>query len=320
MIPVGAPMRLRSSWLALVFFLFPPLLCAQLTPRLERCLPNPTLAQEISAMKEETDRAWLEVAPLARVNVVSVEFATGTQISPELRERIAALLRAYHPNDDAEHEWIQEMSDVGVRGALRDSGYFKAKSLAETRLAGEDEDSRRCAVTLHIDEGQQYRLGTVRFEPADRDKSLALPENELRELVPLKQGDLFDVSKTREAMERITKLYAGRGYIDQVPEPVMNVDTNEGVIDLLLRIDEGLQYRVGKVEFLGLAESAQRELQPQLKSGAIYDRNQVEQLLKGNRSMLPSDASWNDVSERRNTAERTVDLRFDFYTCPKFRN
>jgi outer membrane protein insertion porin family len=271
-------------------------------------------------MKEETELAVPEAAPLPRVNVVSVEFATGTEISPGLRERIAGSLGAYHPYDDAEHAWIQEMSEVGVRGALRDSGYFKAKSSAETRLVGEDEDSRRYAVTLHIEEGQQYRLGTIKLEPAGRDKHLAFSRSDLRKLVPLKQGDLFDVSKIREAMERITKLYASTGYIDQVPEPVTNVNTSEGVIDLLLRIDEGLQYRVGKVEFLGLDESAQRKLRPQLKSGAIYDRNQVEQLLKNNRSVLPPDASWKDVSERRNTRERTVDLRFDFYTCPKFRN
>jgi hypothetical protein len=61
---------------------------AQLPPRLERCLPYPPLAQEISAMQEET-RA-LEPEPLAtpRVVIASIQFTPATHISESVRSRI----------------------------------------------------------------------------------------------------------------------------------------------------------------------------------------------------------------------------------------
>ena len=117
-------------------------------------------------------------------------------------------------------------------------------------------------------------------------------------------------------MEEITKLYAIKGYIDLVPEPVVQNDDGRGPIDLLMKVDEGKQYRVGKIEFLGLGKSSQNQLKPQLRPGEPFNKALVDELLHWNKSLLPTDASWQDVHLTRNTKEGVVDVRFDFYSCP----
>lgn len=118
-------------------------------------------------------------------------------------------------------------------------------------------------------------------------------------------------------MEEITRLYAARGYIDMVPVPEVLNENDGGPIDLVMRIDEGKQFRAGEIEFLGLDENSQSQLKPQLRPGELFNKAMVDELLKANKAVLPADASWQDVRLTRNTKEGVVDVRFDFYSCPK---
>lgn len=311
-------MKLRFAVLALVqVFSLHGLTFAQLPPRLERCLPYRTLAQEISAIQEETRAPEPEQVPTPRVVITSVQFVPPTHISESVRSPIIRSIKSPQFHDDAKMDWLEELQDVGILGTMQDSGYFKAKVKVDARLLDGNERRNQYALTLHIEEGSQYRLGNVRFKPADPDKTLlAFSATELRQRVHMRRGDLFSAAKVRSSMEEITKLYATKGYIDMVPEPVVQNDDGRGPIDLLMKIDEGKQYRVGKIEFLGLAESSQNQLKPHLRPGEPFNKALVDELLRWNKSLLPTDASWQDVHLTRNTKEGVVDVRFDFYSCP----
>ena len=312
-------MKLRFPVLALVqLFSLDGVVYAQLPPRLERCLPYPTLAQEISATQEETRAHEPEPMPTPRVVIASIQFVPPTHISESVRSRIIRSIKSPYFHDDAKMDWLEELQDVGIRGTLQDSGYFKAKVKVEARLLDGNERRNRYALTLHLEEGSQYRLGNVHFKPADPDKTLlAFSGSELRQRVHMRRGDLFSAAKVRSSMEEITKLYATKGYIDMVPEPVVRNDDDNRPIDLLMKIDEGKQYRVGKIEFVGLGESLQNQLKPQLRPGEPFNKALVDELLRQNKALLPADASWQDVHLTRNTKEGVVDLGFDFYSCPK---
>ena len=101
------------------------------------------------------------------------------------------------------------------------------------------------------------------------------------------------------------------------PEPLVRNDDGRGAIDLIMKIEEGKQYRVGQVDFLGLDESSQNQLKSQLRPGEAFNKALVDELLARNKSLLPADASWQDVHLTRNTKEGVVDVRFEFYSCPK---
>lgn len=312
-------MKLRFAILALVqVFSLHGVMYAQLPPRLERCLPYPTLAQEISAMQEETRAQEPESVPTPRVVIASIQFAPTTHISESVRSRIIWSIKSPKFHDDPNMDWLEELQDVRILGILQDLGYFKAKVKVAARLLDGNKERKRYTLTLHIEEGRQYRLGEVRFKPADPEKAfLAFSTNELRQHVHMRRGDLFSAAKVRSSMEEIMKLYATKGYIDMVPEPVVRNDDDRGVMDLIMKMDEGTQYRLGHVDFLGLDESSQSQLKPQLRPGEPFNQAVVDDLLKRNKSLLPADASWQDVHLTRNTKEGVVHVRFDFYSCPK---
>ena len=143
-------MKLRFAILALVQVFSPyGVVYAQLSPRLERCLPYPTLAQEISAMQEETRAQEPEPVPTPRVVIASIQFAPATHISESVRSQIIRSIKSPQFHDDAKMDWLEELQDVGILGTLQDSGYFNSpaacpgRTVARAVQQGQSVDRRR---------------------------------------------------------------------------------------------------------------------------------------------------------------------------------
>ena len=82
---------------------------------------------------------------------------------------------------------LDEDMEVGVRGLYQDNGYFRVNvnvsDLEDGRLesarhslflcrASADKSGKATNITIRIDEGEQYRMGTLVFRSADPDQGL----------------------------------------------------------------------------------------------------------------------------------------------------
>ena len=95
------------------------------------------------------------------------------------------------------------------------------------------------------------------------------------------------------------------------------IDEAHETIDMVLRINEEAQYRVGSIEFLGVNTVTREKLLESLpKSGQVFDGTRLGEFFKVNRAILPSDVSSDDVNVRRDPKSKTVAILFDFRTCP----
>ncbi len=84
----------------------------------------------------------------------------------------------------------------------------------------------------------------------------------------------------------------------------------------MLDLDEQKQFRVGKVEILGLEPTTESILRSKLKPGDIFNYQVIDAFLKENKSALPPDASPKEIERHHDVQNGTVDLVFDFRTCP----
>lgn len=111
--------------------------------------------------------------------------------------------------------------------------------------------------------------------------------------------------------------------MDATVEPVFEIDEDRATIDLILKIDEQAQYRVGSIEIWGLSATTQQKLMQSLpKPGDVFDETRLEESFKVIRASLPADAdvSSDDVNVRRDLKDRTVTILLDFRTCPQKSN
>jgi outer membrane translocation and assembly module TamA len=284
----------------------------QLPKRLEKCLPYPTLAQEIREMQPEPTRL--------RVHVIRVEFDSNDGVPADAQEEISTALRSRVIEPDADTAYLKdlasEIAEVGVRGALRNRGYFKATATASlTRLQTQGADVSVVA-TIRATLGLQYRMGNLRIESADSGEPFAISPEVLRGLIPLQTGELFDVEKIRTGMQNLAHAYGREGYVDMTPEPETQVDNERGTIDLTLKIDQQVQYRVGNIELLGVSDvTRQRLLESLPKPGDVFDSTKLNEFFKVNRVVLPPDVSRDDISVERDVKMRTVRVLFDLRVC-----
>jgi hypothetical protein len=119
---------------------------AQLPKRLERCLPHPTLAQEIRDMRQEVrDRMFPE--PVVHVHVLQVKFDPDSKIPPDIQNEISKNEIGRTHEEDADSDYLddaaKEIAEVAARGALQGHGYFQPladANLTVLRAKGPDID------------------------------------------------------------------------------------------------------------------------------------------------------------------------------------
>src|SRR5207245_6307206 len=148
---------------------------------------------------------------------------------------------------------LNEDLEVGIRGLYQDNGYFRVL-VKEPVLENIDTQGYKLGVpftgrshgkavniTISIEEGERYRMGTLKIVSADPDKSLSLKVDALKNIFPLKTGDLFSTAKVRKALEDYGKAYGEFGFIDFTAEPDTEIDEQEKKINLTLRFQEEKQ-------------------------------------------------------------------------------
>lgn len=137
------------------------------------------------------------------------------------------------------------------------------------------EGIRGIVVTVHVEEGESYRLGAVRFQGGP------LEESEMLRVADLKPGDLFDGSRVRAAAERLQRRLRREGYMRARVEAETHVRDAGYVVDVKFRVEEGPRYAFGKLSIRGLdliAEAAVRRMWT-LKPGQPFNADYPDHFL-----------------------------------------
>ena len=278
---------------------------AQLPPRLEGCLLYPTLADEIRDMTATRD----EEAVKAKATVDDVRIGGTTRLPYCVRRRLTVSILETEFNGEPDN-WLCDLEEVGIRGFLRNQGYFHATSRAKAELIGGDPTHKHFRVTIQLDEGPRYNLGKISFEGDE-----AFSEEELRPLIRMREGEVFDVSKVREGLEAIWRTYGSKGFVDATSEPITEIDEVRRRISLIIKVDEQRQYRVGEFEILGLDQGLESELKSILKPGEIYNSKLVYDFFADHKAVLPTDVWPESMRINRDTRNGLLSGVFDFRTC-----
>jgi outer membrane protein assembly factor BamA len=203
-----------------------------------------------------------EFAQKTRIKIASVELAfegdspLSEAVFARLTEEVRDLELWVTP-EEPDSSWVNQALNP-MREAIRSQGYFKADLEAVPYLILAQANERRYVLRVLIESGPQFRLGNLQFASVS-DKPLQFSEALLRQQIHLQKSDLFNVTKIRDGLVAIGKLYGSKGYIDATPEPDTTIDEKSSRIDLLINVDEQKPYRVAKIELLGLGMKTQNE-------------------------------------------------------------
>jgi hypothetical protein len=264
---------------------------AQLPERVERCLPYPTYAQEVDAMFSKPE---LTKSSAKRVIVIdSVDFDGPITLPEPARLRLVDDLKKHE--FDADSKWLDEVAEVTLRGTWQDLGYFKVVAEATARGTGGDALHQHVGLTAHVEEGLQYFQGRLDIRSVDPDDPLVFSREVLRSL-------------------------CAHGYIDFSATPDFDINDETQRVSLTLVLDQSKQFRIERVEVDGLDPRTESILRSMIKPGDVFNDELLRAFFEENKSVLPPDASLDDLENKKNVKEGLASLRFDFFTCPTSAN
>ena len=223
-----------------------------------------------------------------------------------------------------DHDKLIEDQEVGIRGLYQNNGYMKV-SLPDPILENVDtqgwkygmpfmgkSSGKAVNITIPIEEGEKYTMGTIKIVSADPDKALSLKVDALKSVFPLKPGDVFSAAKIRKAMEDYTKIYGQYGFIDFVPEPQTDFDEQAKRIDVTMKFDEGKQYYVRRIEFSGNTTTRDKVIRREMliDEGQLFNKRAWEvSILRLNQLNYFDKIDPEKSAEiTRNTKDGTVDI------------
>ncbi|MGB9605800.1 MAG: POTRA domain-containing protein, partial [Bryobacteraceae bacterium] len=210
-----------------------------------------------------------------------------------------------------------------IRDWYQQRGYFLARALDHqvtirdvgggkfrVPLFYMNRPGKRADIVIPVEEGRQYRI--AKFNLVGVKLFRAGSERLTRELFQMGPGDIFSTAKFRKGLENMRKLYGEFGYIDFVPEPDFEPHPNEGTLDVIINADEGKQFFVRRIDFVGNTTTRDKVIRRELliDEGDIFNTRLWElSILRLNQLGYFEQLKENEAAEiKRDTRTNTVDI------------
>lgn len=238
-----------------------------------------------------------------------IDFEGNEAVIGKLRDVASKCLAQYSDSPDGNSSKVIERCLHQVRHSLSSQGYLQPV-ISEPKA--EDKDGVK-TITVSVEEGVLYRLGEITIMGAE----LFSPQ-QLLEMLDLKTGDVAGANILWEWLwQRVQRAYADRGYIQyeyDVDEQFRTASANEGVVDLIIYINEGLVFTTGKIEFAGNESTLDEVLHRALliKEGDTFNRSLYEESIKNlnQLGLFEKITGGNDVSWKTDESSRQINITF----------
>ncbi len=168
------------------------------------------------------------------------------------------------------HRRVFEDDADRILNLYADHGYVQARIESQEILP----DLQRGKVTLRIRvlEGPQFRTGTVAVKGND-----VLSEADIRTLITLREGEVFNRGSVRNSLRAITDRYSdlGRAKAEVIPET--ENDPQKLLVNVTFSITEGPEVYVERINITGNVRSSEKVLRRELRlaEGDLFTAQKV---------------------------------------------
>jgi outer membrane protein assembly factor BamA len=245
------------------------------------------------------------------ISIAGVSFSGALQMAVADQDQIADSVK--HEAHGTSLDGVTNEALERVRAGWQNRGYFKVQVTGEASTLSSSPGSHRIALFVHVDEGEQYKLSRITF----RNNKAISNAKVLRNLFPIRDGDIFSRERVAKGLENLRKAYLDFGYINFTSVPDTTFDDQNGLISLDIDVDEGKQFYVTSVNVLGLNEPARQEILKDFPVGQIYNARIFELSLKKHSTLLQfSSDDPRHVKRLLDERAGTVAITLDAHPCP----
>ncbi|MEA3509431.1 MAG: outer membrane protein assembly factor BamA [candidate division NC10 bacterium] len=245
--------------------------------RIETRVGDPFSPEKI---REEVERLF-KMGFFDDVMVEAEEFEGGLRLIYVVKEKPSIRLIQIEGAEELDEEDIRDRIDVAagsvfepqaigrnvgkIRAFYEEEGFYTAQVVGRTERVSD----RELDIIFEIQEGDEFFIRDITFvgnEGLSDGKLSGIMATNERFFIPFFGAGVLKRSDLEQDGERIKALYLNEGYLEvKVAEPEIQVDKEANRLDIVIRIEEGARFRVGKVQVVGSKIFTPEELLATLK-------------------------------------------------------
>ena len=244
------------------------------------------------------------------IEIEGNEFLSDAQIRKSIK-KIKRKKNKYLPLKSSKYTakaWKEERRNVIAKYLIE--GYRDAKILKDTLIMGPGE--KRVTKKLTVTEGNKYYFGNISWKGNKK-----LSTGTLDTLLGITNGYVFNQQLLEERLYAnpggfdIQSIYMDDGYLFFNMQWVETGIKNDS-IDIEIRINEGEQARIGRVNWVGNTKTHDRVILREIrtKPGDIFNRSEIQRTMRDLGALGLFDPAAMNVNPKPNPANGTVDIDY----------
>ncbi|MCB1808691.1 MAG: outer membrane protein assembly factor BamA, partial [Candidatus Competibacteraceae bacterium] len=131
-----------------------------------------------------------------------------------------------------------------LRSFYLDRGYLRFN--VNSTQVSISPDKKDIFITINITEGEPYTIRDVNLRG-----NLLVPEEELRSLITLQEGEVFSRSEANDVVQALADRFGADGYAFALIDTIPNLDDTTSQVDLTFAVDPGRRVYVRRINFSG---------------------------------------------------------------------
>ncbi|MGQ9570269.1 MAG: outer membrane protein assembly factor BamA [Thermodesulfovibrionales bacterium] len=153
---------------------------------------------------------------------------------------------------------VMDLDLEKIRDLYFNRGYIKVTiGEPEIKLTS---DKKGMIITIPVSEGVQFKISSVEFSG-----NKVFGDEEIRKRITLSPNTPFSKATLRKDILSISELYSENGYAVATITPDLIPDENARLVKVVLKIDEGDKYRIGKIEISGNTRTRDKVIRREIR-------------------------------------------------------
>jgi outer membrane protein insertion porin family len=208
---------------------------------------------------------------ILRIEFIGAKHFSATDLRGVITTKESRLYRFLSTNDNYDPDRI-DYDQEQLRKFYRNRGYYDFRIVnAVAELAP---DKNGFVVTYTLDEGAQYRFGKLTVNTALKKLNGAV----LQQLLPIRQGQLYQDEKIEQATDALTFAAGAAGFAFVQVEPRYTANRATHMVDVTFDVKEGPRVYVERIDVVGNTQTLDYVIRRELllSEGDAYNRVLVD--------------------------------------------
>ena len=210
-----------------------------------------------------------DAAKISQINIVGAQAFSEKNLLSLFQLQTPNWISWYTKNDQYSKQKLSADLET-VRSYYLNRGYLEFN--VESTQVSISPDKNSIYITVNISEGQRYLVSSVKLAG-----DLILPEDEFRNSVHIKPGDVFSREKLNESTKTISDKLGAQGYAFANVNAAPEVDKENRQVAFTIFVDPGKRTYVRRINITGNSKTRDEVIRQEVRQmeGAWYDAERV---------------------------------------------